>query len=903
MRPEHWLFTIPLRLRSLFRWAQADQELDDELRDHLERKTEEYVSQGMTQEEAHRRARLDLGGIEQAKEKCRDARRVNLIQDFTQDLRFGLRMLRKSPGFTAVVILTLALGIGANTAIFQLVDSVRLRSMPVPNAQELVEVRLATGNDGMGINAGDNPQMTNPLWEELRGHQAAFSGIFAWGTDTFSLGNGANARNVHGLWVSGGFFPVLGIAPVRGRLLDYQDDQHGCGASVALISYGLWQSEFGGRNSAIGSSVTVQDHSFQIIGVTPPGFWGLEVGRTFDVALPICSLETIQSVNASFHRRDVWWLTVMGRLKAGWTLDRASAYLGGISRGLLEATGPVGYPSSMLEKYLNFRMAAYPAGNGMSPLRQMFDTPLWILLCITGLVLLIACANLANLMLARANTRQREMATRLALGASRGRLIQQLLSESLLLVLSGALLGVALARWLAQSILRLLSTEGNVVQLDLSLDWRVLAFTAAATVLTGVLFSLVPAFRSSQADPGVAMKVAGRGVTAGRGRFSFQRFLVLSQVAISLILVTGALLFVRSFRNLMAFNPGFREQDILLLQTDFRKLLPRPLKPLQLDLLNQIRVVPQVESAAMSTHVPLDGSSWTLGFNLNDVRGSSKFTWVSTQYFETMQIAVLSGRDFTERDIESSPRVALVNQTFVRDYCGERNPIGKTITSVAEPNYPAATYEIVGVVRDTKYADLREPVPPEVFGAAQQYPSEGPWGPIFIRSSAPMSIVIASVKEKLGRTYPVMKIEFQVFQTQIRDRLVIERLMAVLSGFFGVLAGGLAIIGLYGVMSYIVIQRRNEIGIRVALGAKRGQVISMVMLEAGALLLIGALIGASISLAAGRGAESLLFGLSSSDSLTLALAIVLLVMCGAVASFLPAYRASSTDPMVALRYE
>jgi hypothetical protein len=277
MRPEHWLFTIPLRLRSLFRWAQADQELDDELRDHLERKTEEYVAQGMTQEEAHRRARLDLGGIEQAKEKCRDARRVNLIQDFTQDLRFGLRMLRKSPGFTAVVILTLALGIGANTAIFQLVDSVRLRSMPVPNAQELVEVRLATGNDGMGINAGDNPQMTNPLWEELRGHQAAFSGIFAWGTDTFSLGNGANARNVHGLWVSGGFFPVLGIAPVRGRLLDYQDDQHGCGASVALISYGLWQSESGGRNSAIGSSVTVQDHSFQIIGVTPPGFWGLRL--------------------------------------------------------------------------------------------------------------------------------------------------------------------------------------------------------------------------------------------------------------------------------------------------------------------------------------------------------------------------------------------------------------------------------------------------------------------------------------------------------------------------------------------------------------------------------------------------------------------------------------------------
>ncbi len=315
MRPEHWLLTIPLRLRSLFRRAQADQELDDELRDHLDRKTEEYVAKGMAPQVAYRRARLDLGGIEQTKERCRDARRVNWIQDFVQDSRFGLRMLRKSPSFTTVAILTLALGIGANTAIFRLLDSVRLRSMPVPHPQELVEVRVANGN----------------------------SGIFAWGTDTFSLGNGANARNVHGLWLSGSFFPVLGIAPAHGRLLDYEDDQHGCGASVAVISYGLWQSEFGSLDSAIGSSVTVQDHSFQIVGVTPPGFWGLEVGRTFDIALPICSLETIQSVNASFHRRDVWWLTVMGRLKAGWTLDRASAYLGGISRGLLEATVPTAF--------------------------------------------------------------------------------------------------------------------------------------------------------------------------------------------------------------------------------------------------------------------------------------------------------------------------------------------------------------------------------------------------------------------------------------------------------------------------------------------------------------------------------------------------------------------------------
>jgi len=399
------------------------------------------------------------------------------------------------------------------------------------------------------------------------------------------------------------------------------------------------------------------------------------------------------------------------------------------------------------------------------------------------------------------------------------------------------------------------------------------------------------------------MKVGGRGSTAGRERFSFQRFLVLSQVAISLVLVTSAILFVRSFRNLMEFNPGFREQGILLVQADFRKLLPRPLKPLQRELLDEIQSIPQVESAAMATHVPLDGSSWTLGFNLDAVRGSSKFTWVSTRYFETMQIPVLSGRDFTDRDTESSPRVALVNEKFVRDYCGGKNPIGKTIRTIAEPRYPPATYEIVGIVKDTKYASLREAIPPQVFGAAQQYPTEGPWGPIFIRSSAPMSTVISAVKDKLGRAYPAMTTDFRIFQTQIRDRLVIERLMAALSGFFGILAGGLAIIGLYGVMSYIVTQRRNEIGIRVALGARRGQIVGAVIGEAGVLLLIGAVLGIAFSLVAKRAAGALLFGLTASDPITLALATGLLVVSGTMAGLLPAYRAARVDPMVALRYE
>jgi predicted permease len=887
---------------------QREQDLERELRSDLELEAAEQQEAGLSSEEARYAAQRALGNSTLVKEEVREMRGWTSLERFWQDLRYGVRQLRLSPVFAVVAISSLALGIGANTAIFQLLDAVRLRSLPVPNPQELAEVRVANG-DGMGINTGDNPQMTNPLWEAFRDRQQVFSGAFAWGTDTFRLGKGPGAHNVHGLWVSGSFFPVLGIPPARGRLLDSQDDHHGCGPSVAVISYGLWQSEFGGLDSVIGGNVTVQNRSFEVIGVAPPGFVGLNVGTNFDVALPICSLAALQSTNASFDRRDVWWLTVMGRLKRGWTLERASAYLNTISPGLFDATAPTGYQTSELEQYRKFRLAAYPAGKGVSPLRQTFDTSLWLLLGITGLVLLIACVNLANLMLARASTRQREIAVRLALGTSRRRLIQQLLSESLLIALAGALLGLYLARVLSRAIVWFVSTGSNVLQLDLSLDWRVLMFTASAAVLTCVIFGLVPALRSSQAEPGAAIKAGARGTTAGQERFSFQRWLVVSQITISLVLLFSALLFVRSFRNLMTLNPGFRERGILLAQIDIHNFLnnghisPTRLKPLQRELLDEIREIPEVESAAMSTHVPLDGSSWTLGFHLNDVRGSSKFTWVSTQYFETMQVPVLSGRDFNGRDTESAPRVAVVNETFIRQYCGGKNPIGKTIRSIAEPNYSAAAYQIVGIVRDAKYANLRDATPPEVFGAAQQYPAEGPWGPIFIRSSAPMSSLISTVKDRLGRQYPAMQIDFHVFQTQIRDRLVIERLMAALSGFFGLLATVLATIGLYGVISYVVIRRRTEMGIRAALGANPGQILGMVMNEAGLLLLVGLVIGIALSLAIGRAASSLLFGLKPYDPLTLATSVGLLGAIGTVASFLPARRASKVDPMVALRYE
>src|SRR5690242_10060408 len=570
------------------------------------------------------------------------------------DLRYGVRLLFKNPGFALVATLSLALGIGANTAIFQLLDAVRLRTLPVKNPQELAEVKIADRSWASGGFSSRHPEITNPQWELIRNQQQAFSGIFAWAGDSFNLARGGQARHAQGLWVSGDAFNVLGVPPVLGRVFTAADDRRGCGSPGAVISYAFWQREFGGQATALGSKLSLDGHPFEVIGVTPAAFFGMEVGRSYDVALPICSEPVIKGESTRPEHRHDWWLAITGRLKPGWTVARASAQLRTISRSVFEATVPPIYNPDGVKHYLDYKLGAFPGSTGLSSLREDYEKPLWLLLSIAGLVLLIACANLANLMLARASVREREIAVRLAIGASRLRLIRQLLSESLLLAAIGAGLGVLLAAELSRFLVLFLSTQDNPLFVDLATDWRILAFTIGLAVLTCVLFGLAPAVRATRTAPADALKSTSRSTTSGREGFGLRRMLVASQIALSLTLLVGALLFVRSLRNLITMNAGFRQDGILVAQMDLRRLnLPKERRePLKRELIEHIRAIPGVDAAAGTNIIPVSGEYWNDSIFIDGAakkqRNISMFSRITPGYFKTLGTPLLAGRAFDE---------------------------------------------------------------------------------------------------------------------------------------------------------------------------------------------------------------------------------------------------------------
>jgi predicted permease len=887
--------------RRFWQRKRRDEDLARELESYLAHEEDEKVGAGLSGEEARSAALRKLGNVTSIREEVYRMNTLRVIDTLWQDVRYGLRQLRLNPGFTLTALASLALGIGANTAMFQLLNAVRLRNLPVKNPHELAEVKIEGGNRGWGVNPGWPNEATYPLWEQIRDHQQAFSGIFAWGAGESEVGEREQKRKIRSLWVSGAAFPTLGVAPYRGRLLMEADDQPACDKSAAVIGYGFWQREFAAQDSAIGARLTIDGRSVTVLGVTPPEFFGLEVGRGFDIAMPACTRWT--------QRRDVWWLSIMGRLKPGWTLSQAATHLKAGSPGLFEAVAPTGYDSRSMETWRNFRLTAEPAGNGVSRLRERYETSLWLLLGITGLVLLIACANLANLLLARAAAREREVAVRLAIGASRARLISQMLTESLTIAASGAVIGGLLAGVLSRGLLRFLSTASESFQLDLSLDWSVLGFTALAAVATTITFGLAPALRSTRIGVAGAMKSGARGTTTGRGGLSVQRLLIVSQVSISLVLLVAALLFVRTYRKMITFDPGFRQEGIFtaFVTIDHLQIPEERRQRFKQDLTDAVKSIPRVEAASMSSHTPLEGGSWALGVRVpgreGEVSGWSMFTWVSPEYFATMLIPMVAGRDFYRRDTATSGKVLVVNETFARRLLQGQHPIGATVRSVAEPGYPAATYEVVGVVRDTKYRSLREEIPPIAYAPSEQLPNPGTVATIFVRTSASMSEMIPAVKRTLQKSVPGVPIETQVLREQVLERLVRERVLAWLSGFFGLLGGVLALAGIYGVIAYMAARRQNEIGIRLALGETRRGVIVLVLRDVATMLLVGITLGTAVSLMVSRGASSLLFGLEPHDPLTLGMACGALGIIAIAAALPPAWRASRLDPMVALRQE
>ncbi len=895
------------RIMSLGSRARMEREIDAELREHMAMCIDDDMAQGMSREEAGRDARRRFGNPTVMRERV-SAEDIALgLESLWNDVRNALRVFTKSPGFSLVVVATLALGIGANTAIFELLDAVLLQSLPVENPQELVQVRVVDMSKARGGFVSGYPAVTNLIWERLREDHHGFSGIAAWRDVQFSRDSGGDARFVNGLYVSGEFFNVLGVRPVAGRLFNAEDDRRGCGLPGAVISYNFWQQEFGGKQ-ALGQKLTLNDKSVEIIGVTPGNFFGVAVGRTFDVAVPICAepyLETTDRLNSSTK----WWLSIIGRVDPRWSVQKLAAHLGATSTGIFASTLRADYPPESVKDYLSMKLTAEPSAAGASILRKTYSDPLRFLLGIAGLVLLITCANLASLMLARTTARERDMAVRLAIGAGRWRLIRLVLGESLLLSIVGAMAGAALAQALSRGLVAYLNTRDNSVSLDFKLDWRLFAFLLGISFLTSLLFGLAAALRASRTPPGAAMKAGSHNMTASRSHLGFRGALVISQVALSLVLLFSALLFTQSLRNLLNDDPGFQAKDILIARLDFTRLnIPDDLRiAFQRQLLDRVRSIPGVDAAANTDIVPLGGASWGnsvwIDGHNSTQRQDSNFSGVSSAYFNTLRIPIIAGRDFNDQDTRQSLRAAIVNEAFVQKLGLGSNPIGARFWREATPSSPAELNEIVGLVKDTKYGSIRRNGGPIAYLALAQDKDADSGMQVLVRSRLPMATQEQEIRRTLHNVSTGISFDFEGLEDTIQQSLVAERLLATLSGFFGALAVILAMTGIYGVMSYTVTERTVEIGIRMALGAQRTSITAMILSKAAKLLAAGLVLGTGLSLAVASAAGALLFGLKPRDPAILASASVFLAIVTLVASVIPSMRAAKVNPIDSLRAE
>ena len=920
-----WARRFWLRLQTLFRRNRNAQRLDDEMQFHLEQQIAENIAAGLRPEEARYAAMRTFGNPTFLKEEARDTWGWTWLEQIAQDLRYGLRQLGRSPGFTLAVVLSLALGIGANTAIFSLIDAVMLRMLPVKNSERLVLLNWVCQKRpaAMAVQSGyvsndetgwSSPSFAYPSFEEFRAHNQSFSSVFGFDSlSRASVSIDGQASLAEGELVTSEYFSGLGVSPILGRAIT-ADDAKPSAPRVAVISYGYWARQFASSPAIIGKHIDIKAVPFTIVGVAPPEFFGIQPGQAIDFWAPLVDdpkllpWSSTPDNRAAFTSRDWWWLTMMARLKPGVTKEQANSEL----NVLFQQSISVG-ASGLARPETTPHIELQPASKGLTFLRSRFSEPLQILMTVVAVVLLIACANVATLLVGRSAARQKEVAVRLSLGASRARLLRQFFTESVFLAGLGGALGILFANWGSRFLLVLRSTDGEPLHFETQMDGKVLGFTAAVSLLTGILFGLVPALGTTRVELTPALKI-GAGAVAfvtQKTRLALGKTLVVSQVALSLLLLIGAGLFVRTLQNLQNQNLGFDQRRLLLFAMDPTQngYQGQRLIDFYARVLERLQALPGAINATASTNALL--SNWqshspvSIEGRKADPGQDMGADWntVGPSFFETMEIRVLLGRGIEWRDTSTSPKVAVVNEGFANRFLDGGNPIGQRFRFDGLGKLGEG-YEIVGLVRDAKYAQLRNAPRPTVYLPYSQMPV--PLGNIHfeVRTAGdPLALVpsVRRVVRDLDSNVPLSDVKTQA--EQIAETIVQERLFAQLSSFFGALAVLLACIGLYGLMGYIVTRQTGEIGIRRALGAERLDIFRMVMRRVLVMVILGVCVGVPAALATTRLISSYLFGLKATDPLTIIFSSLLMLTVAALAGYFPARRAARVDPLIALRYE
>jgi predicted permease len=825
-----------------------------------------------------------------------------------QDLRLAVRTIRKAPLFASVAVLSLALGIGANTAIFTLIDQLLLQLLPVREPQELV---LLTGRGThYGNNTGSN-SLSYPMYQDLRERNQVFSGMFCKFNMNFSLSFEGRTELIAGELVSGDYFPVLGVGAAIGRVFTADDNLRQGEHPVAVLSHGFWQSRFNGDPGVLGKRIQVNGYPFTIVGVSAAGFDGVEMGSSPQLRIPLTMEALIFPQWKPLDDRRTRFVQTFGRLKPGTSVDAAKAGLQPLFHQIIgmevQEKAFARASAETKERFLKMWLDVTPASKGRSSLRRQFSSPLLALMAIVGLVLLIACTNVANLMIARATARQREIAIRLAMGASRRRLIGQLLQESLLLSAAGGLAGLGLAVLMDKALIGLLPADVLPLTLSSRPDTRVLLFTLAVSALTGLIFGLVPALQATRPNLAGTLKDQA-GSLAGGTSVGLRKALVVAQVALSLLLLIGAGLFVQSLQNLRGVDPGFRTGGLVTFGVDpsLNGYKPDRSREYYRQLHDRLTGLPGATSAALALITLLDGNEWDSSVTVEGYTGKEgaqpHMQFVSPRFFETLGIPILHGRDFDRRDEHGAPQVAIVNQKFARRYFGTDNPVGRRIGMGGDPG-TKTDIEVIAVVADTKYEDLRAEIPVQVYRPFRQLDFVINMTAYVRAAGDPGSLfpAVRQVAREVDSNVPVYGM--RTLEQQVDRSLVTERMLAMLSAAFGLLATALAAVGLYGVMAYMVARRTREIGIRMALGAAQGNVVWLVMREVLLLSCIGIAIGAPGAWLLSRYVETQLFGVKPADPLTIAAAILGIAAVAILSGYLPARRATSIDPIRALRWE